>query len=198
MSLFTLTPNDKQLSEALVELQMRSCWSKPYRTVEIGLYDLLETVERYGHRVLDFTWRDMIPKWRKGHKVWSKEKQISYIENLLLGNPNCSISLYTDENSGVSDCKILDGISQLVAIENFINDKLPVFDAVSRRQGKPPITYTVLKDSTSFIGVSTKVSLSVYHADSESIAINLYLQKNMLNTEHNTNVLDVFEFCSRK
>jgi hypothetical protein len=186
MSLFNEKPLDRKLSHVLVDLTLVSCWSQKYHSVDIPLYELLDTLSRYGDKGLGkgstLELQDLIPEWQMCTDKWTESTQKSFLEHILLGYRDATITLYTltadYKLGGYNKCKVLDGLQKCNAIGRFMQDGLSVFDDLSKSLGYPPLTFSVLSELTAFVGVNKTVKVHIYKFESDLDALSFFIQSN--------------------
>ncbi len=68
----------------------------------------------------------IVPKFQRDNDKWSKEMQIKFVENIILG-VNTTIILGTLSNEK-SECVLIDGLQRVSAIFSFMNKEFKVFE----------------------------------------------------------------------
>lgn len=68
----------------------------------------------------------MTPQFQRENTKWSREMQISFVENVVSGFRS-DILLYYISNEDAGCSYILDGLQRLTALGAFVNDQLPIF-----------------------------------------------------------------------
>lgn len=77
----------------------------------------------------------MVPKFQRGNNKWSREMQISFVENVVLGTSSTIMLAYTTNGDkyriGIKrDCVILDGLQRFTAISAWLDGEFPIFNDV--------------------------------------------------------------------
>jgi len=86
-------------------------------------------VETHGRRtVMGF----VIPDWQRG-LVWSQSQKIAFIESAWLGIPIGTYSYNQAPIGSVYDYLLIDGQQRMSAIQDYIEDKFPVFGTLFSR-----------------------------------------------------------------
>ena len=68
----------------------------------------------------------IVPEFQRDNNKWSKEMQIKFVENIILG-VNTTIILGTLSNEK-SECVLIDGLQRVSAIFSFMNKEFKVFE----------------------------------------------------------------------
>ena len=69
----------------------------------------------------------IVPKFQRDNNKWSREMQIKFVENIILG-VNTTIILGTLSNEK-SECVLIDGLQRVSAIFSFMNKEFKVFES---------------------------------------------------------------------
>jgi cyclophilin family peptidyl-prolyl cis-trans isomerase len=74
----------------------------------------------------------MVPIFQRENNKWSREMQISFVENVILGTSSTIMLAYTTngekERVGIKrDCVLLDGLQRFTAISAWLDGEFPVF-----------------------------------------------------------------------
>ena len=81
-------------------------------------------------RIQELSFEDVleriVPKFQRDNDKWSKEMQIKFVENIILG-VNTTIILGTLSNEK-SECVLIDGLQRVSAIFSFMNKEFKVFE----------------------------------------------------------------------
>jgi hypothetical protein len=102
-----------------------------------------------GHYSPDCEWEYFVDSWTTDHRgikvivpdfqrchVWTRQQQISYVENMLRGYPSGRDVFYNHPTWGSFEdaekypLEIIDGQQRIQAVVAFFNNELPVFDGV--------------------------------------------------------------------
>lgn len=111
---------------------MRTC----NYTVSVDLHNVKRELERQAEQAeLDGGVFNLNPDFQRGH-VWSREKQIGYVENLLRGTAPLEIKFncakfhdFSAEATGMHgyDMVCVDGLQRLTAVVDFMDGKFKIF-----------------------------------------------------------------------
>jgi len=108
-----------------------------------------------------------VPEFQRSNDQWSKEMQISFVENVIKGY-NSKIQLYTLNKQMLIDCKILDGLQRLTALAKFIDGEINIFDDVSFND----IQDNILK------GLTINIEIEIFKFKNQNEAIDFYVEMN--------------------
>lgn len=79
----------------------------------------------------DLVVREMVPAFQRDNDKWALDRQISFVENVILGLKP-TIQLYALESvNSYQQCLILDGLQRTTAIKSFISGYFTVFDGLT-------------------------------------------------------------------
>jgi hypothetical protein len=70
--------------------------------------------------------KTMTPKFQRENTKWSREMQMSFVENVVSGFRS-DIMFYYISSEDAGFCYILDGLQRMTAIGAFVNNELPIF-----------------------------------------------------------------------
>lgn len=157
----------------------QSAFAKQGYTVNVPLHYLKSslteyTAERNQNRVDNInsdTLHSIVPNFQRECTHWTEAMQASFVENIIKGC-HTEILLY---NVGEEEClagfgnKVLDGQHRLMALLNFLDNKLPIFggNLLSDLENEPIM----------WRGMS-KIAFTVFNFDTEADAIQFYLEMN--------------------
>lgn len=112
--------------------------------------------------------KHVVPCFQRNNNKWSQDRKICFMENLLSGYP-VEIYLYTLNYDMKCDCKIIDGLQRCTAIDDWFNNKYPVFGDIYFKDlqgmGRKPFMHS-------------RLSLCIYGFDSEKEAVKFYIDIN--------------------
>lgn len=124
----------------------------------------------------------LTPDFQRSNTCWSREMQISFIENLVSGCASKVLFYYVGEpRDYMSDCKLLDGLQRSGSIASFQQDEFPIFDDIYwsdlSKGGILPIMY---------------LTLEVYRFDTELQAVEFYISMNKNITHSEDDLLPAY------
>lgn len=127
------------------------------------------------------------PVFQRDNDKWTREMQVSYIENAL-GGCATEIQLYTlmDDNGTYSKCKILDGLQRSTAHAAFKRGEFQIFDEFN------------YEDSTARIVSSvSRITVKIYCFESEIEAVEYYIQMNENITHSSEDIIRAKEYLAK-
>lgn len=68
----------------------------------------------------------MTPEFQRDNDKWSLNRKIKFVENIISGYPS-EITLFTVGNELMDDCGIIDGQQRVSALQDWFEDKFPIF-----------------------------------------------------------------------
>jgi hypothetical protein len=71
----------------------------------------------------------MTPEFQRSNSKWSREMQISFIENIICGYRS-EIMLYSIKSENAGNCFILDGLQRTTSIQGFLDGEFPIFEEI--------------------------------------------------------------------
>lgn len=110
----------------------------------------------------------MTPNFQRDNDKWDLSRKVKFVENILAGYPS-DITLFTVKNDLLDDCGILDGLQRLTAIQDWFEDKFPIFEG---------IYYSQLSHLRRAPFSSCRVSFVIHKFDSLKDAIQFYIDIN--------------------
>ncbi len=126
-----------------------------------------------------------IPGFQRENDKWSREQQVSFVENCILGfRPD--LLLYT--LGSLSESKILDGLQRITAIADFIEGRFKVFDG--------EFSFQELSDSRIICRTAMLGNLKVYTFNTELEAVNFYIKINKGITHSNEDILRAEDYLA--
>lgn len=139
----------KRLEELRNKIES-SPFNKKYYEINLSLYNFQSNVMYWGlplnvenkkniNNFNEFSTKDvlktMVPEFQRGNDKWTKEMQISFVENIILGVSSTITLAYTTDGDksriGIKrDCIILDGLQRFTALSAWIDGEFPIFDDI--------------------------------------------------------------------
>jgi len=161
--------------EKIFELRKTSPFTKQSYSVTVGLIDFhqklwmyVTSIERESENInVETLYSKAIPGFQRSNDKWSRQMQIKYVENTLLGFRD-EIYLFT-YNKLQTDCQILDGLQRTTALLDFQEGKFEVFGDIKYKD----IDDTILMNMTSYT-----TTLRVFEFKNEIEAVQFYIEMN--------------------
>lgn len=111
------------------EIPRFSSWGK--YTCDVTLNDLESNLKVY----INEYGLDLNPDFQRSH-VWTEKKRIEYVEYILKGGRNSRHIIFNHPNwmsTFEGDMQLVDGKQRLESTRMFLNNELPVFNGIYRR-----------------------------------------------------------------
>lgn len=129
---------------------------------------------------------DLTPDFQRSNDCWSREQQISYIENVFRGIAPTELKFNSD-NYNLNDPALpenfvcIDGLQRITAILSFLNEEYAIFS------GK--ITASSLKGTT-FDPKLFRLQIKMYNFTERNDLLNFYIKLNSGGTVHTSEEID--------
>ena len=108
----------------------------------------------------------IVPKFQRDNNKWSREMQIKFIENIILG-VNTTIILGTLSNEK-SECVLIDGLQRVSAIFSFMNKEFKVFEGFEYNEDFENKISTFIHN----------LKLKIFNFKNEKEMVNFYINMN--------------------
>ena len=137
----------------------------------------------------DHITQDMVPEFQRDNDKWDRSRQISFIENVVMGLRS-KIQLYVLNEDyrkcGYQKCKIIDGLQRTTAIKDFAQGKFKIFG-----------------DSISFNDVCSErlggmMTIEIFHFETEKEACQFYIDVNKGITHSDADIQRAVDFLETK
>lgn len=159
----------------------------PVKTFIKSLLDYISDDEDIGNSfesILKFG----VPGFQRDNQKWSEKMKISFVQNVVKGLvPTIQIFVLEEDYAkrNFVSCKILDGLQRTTAISEFIEGKFKIFN--------DEISFEDIKDNI-LRGMSKTVQLELFRFDSESDAIDFYIEMNENITHSQEDIQKALEY----
>ena len=137
----------------------------------------------------DHITQDMVPEFQRDNDKWDRSRQISFIENVVMGLRS-KIQLYVINedfrNYHYQKCKIIDGLQRTTAIKDFAQGKFKIFG-----------------DNISFDDVCSErlggmMAIEIFHFEDEKEACQFYIDVNKGITHSEEDIIRAQNFLDIK
>ena len=108
----------------------------------------------------------IVPEFQRDNNKWSKEMQIKFVENIILG-VNTTIILGTLSNEK-SECVLIDGLQRVSAIFSFMNKEFKVFEGFEYNEDFENKISTFIHN----------LKLKIFNFKNEKEMVNFYINMN--------------------
>ena len=108
----------------------------------------------------------IVPKFQRDNNKWSREMQIKFVENIILG-VNTTIILGTLSNEK-SECVLIDGLQRVSAIFSFMNKEFKVFESFEYNEDFENKISTFIHN----------LKLKIFNFKNEKEMVNFYINMN--------------------
>ena len=108
----------------------------------------------------------IVPKFQRDNNKWSREMQIKFVENIILG-VNTTIILGTLSNEK-SECVLIDGLQRVSAIFSFMNKEFKVFESFEYNEDFENKISTFIHN----------LKLKIFNFKNEKDMVNFYINMN--------------------
>jgi len=130
----------------------------------------------------------LTPSFQRENTAWTREMQITFVENLLCGCKT-EIQFYDllGNGSEMNSCTVLDGLQRLTAIAEFQSDTFPVFG---------DMYYSMIAKGGVFPRL--KLMLNVYQFSDDVEACKYYIQMNKGITHSEDDLKTAYDFLNER
>lgn len=112
--------------------------------------------------------QSMIPPFQRDNDKWGVDRKVKFVENIMCGYPT-DIILFSVNSETKDDCGIIDGQQRLTAIDDWFNDKFPIYG---------DIYYSDLSHLKRAPFVDCRVSFVIHDFKSMIDAVDFYIDIN--------------------
>ena len=154
---------------------------KTYYSVDIPLRNFLKhislhtDIEMYEKGTLSWNsfFDKAVPSFQRSNDKWTKEMQISYLENIICGYKSPPILLYTinEGDGGCFDAMLLDGLQRVTAIADFLQGEIKLFDKYGG------FTYAELEQNK-IVFIDPTIQIRKYDFQNEKEVLDFYIKMN--------------------